>query len=270
MMSSEPRLPEAVIEVRGLVARYGERTILDDVDLTVRSGEVRLILGGSGSGKTTLLKSLIGLLTPARGTVEILGTSMVDADEPQRLAVSTRIGMLFQGSALLNSLTIRDNVALPLEQQGGLPRRVIDDIVHMKLALVGLESAANRLPSELSGGMKKRAGLARAMALDPEILFCDEPGAGLDPITAAQLDQLLLGLVRSFGMTLVVVTHELQSIRRIGERVIMLHGGRAIADGRLEEVEATDHPVIRSFFDGLASAPDIERSVFDELSGAPR
>lgn len=257
-----------VVSVQGLVAKYGDKTILDGVDLEVRAGEVRLILGGSGSGKTTLLKNMIGLVTPAAGTVELLGIRLAEADEPQRQAVLRRIGMLFQGSALLNSLTVHENVALPLAQQGGLPRDIIDDIVRMKLGLVGLENAAHLLPSEISGGMKKRAGLARAMALDPDILFCDEPGAGLDPVTAAHLDQLLLGLVKSFGMTLVVVSHELASIRRIAEKVVMLHGGRVIADGPLGEVEQVQDPVVRSFFQGPEAEQRGSASVFEAYAGS--
>jgi phospholipid/cholesterol/gamma-HCH transport system ATP-binding protein len=260
---------EPAVEVRDLVARYGDTTILDGVNLLVESGEVRLILGGSGSGKTTLLKNIIGLVPPAEGTVRLLGVELDDADEPARQAVSRRIGMLFQGSALLNSLSIHENVALPLVEEGMLPRDIIDEVVRMKLGLVGLEKAAHLLPSEISGGMKKRAGLARAMALDPDILFCDEPGAGLDPVTAAHLDQLLLGLVKSFGMTLVVVSHELASIRRIAEKVIMLHGGEVIADGLLAEVEASDEPVVRSFFQGPEAEDHTQMSVYDALARRP-
>jgi len=228
---------------------------------------VRLILGGSGSGKTTLLKNIIGLVAPAEGSVRLLGIELSEADEPERQALLRRIGMLFQGSALLNSLTVHENVALPLRQDGGLPGDLIDDIVRMKLALVGLDRAAHLLPAEISGGMKKRAGLARAMAMDPEILFCDEPSAGLDPVTAARLDHLLLGLVQSFGMTLVVVSHELASIRRIAEKVVMLHGGRVIADGSLESVERLDDPIVRSFFEGPESEAVERTSIFDRLAG---
>lgn len=264
---TEPKTP--AVEVHDLVARYGDTTILDGVDLVVQPGEIRLILGGSGSGKTTLLKNIIGLITPAEGTVRLLGVELAEADEPARLAVSRRIGMLFQGSALLNSLSVHENVALPLIEEGVLPRAIIDEVVRMKLGLVGLEKAAHLLPSEISGGMKKRAGLARAMAMDPDILFCDEPGAGLDPVTAAHLDQLLLGLVKSFGMTLVVVSHELASIRRIAEKVIMLHRGQVIADGPLGEVEARDDPVVRSFFQGPEAEEHARRSVYDALARTP-
>lgn len=262
---SEERGP--VVEVRDLVATYGDKTVLRDVDLLVEAEEVRLILGGSGSGKTTLLKNIIGLVPPSGGIVRLLGVNLREADESQRQSVLRRIGMLFQGSALLNSLTVHDNVALPLKELGSLPGDIIDDMVRMKLALVGLEEAGHLLPSEISGGMKKRAGLARAMALDPDILFCDEPGAGLDPVTAAHLDQLLLGLVKSFGMTLVVVSHELASIRRIAEKVVMLHGGRVIADGPLGEVEAMDDPVVRSFFAGPESESRRHTSVYDRFAG---
>lgn len=240
---------EHKIEVRGLVAKYGDNTVLDGVDLTVKAAEVRVILGGSGSGKSTLLKHIIGLAHPAGGTVKLLGVDLAHADEPEREAVMGRIGMLFQGGALLNSLTIHENVALPMKERCDLPEDVIDEVVQMKLELVDLGHAGQLTPPELSGGMKKRAALARAMALDPEILFCDEPSAGLDPITAAALDQLLLNLKARFGMSLVVVTHELASIETIADKVLMIDKGRVIADAPFEEVKSMDHPKVRAFFD---------------------
>ncbi|MGF1510839.1 MAG: ABC transporter ATP-binding protein [Myxococcota bacterium] len=237
-----------MVDATDLVARYGERTVLDGIDLSVDPGEVRVILGGSGSGKTTLLKHLIGLLTPASGTVRLLGTSLPDADEGEREALFRRIGMLFQGSALLNSMSLLENVSLPLSQHTDLPGSVIDEIVRLKLRLLGLDGAEHRFPSELSGGMKKRAALARAMALDPEILFCDEPSAGLDPVTSASLDRTLLDLRDRFGVAIVVVTHELASIRNIADRVLMLDRGRVAVDGTLAEAEASEHPTAKAFF----------------------
>jgi phospholipid/cholesterol/gamma-HCH transport system ATP-binding protein len=249
--------PAPTVCVRGLVARYGERTVLDGVDVSVAPGEVHVILGGSGCGKSTLLKHMIGLYRPAGGAVELLGVDLVAADEPERDAVLTRIGMLFQGGALLNSMSVHDNVALPIVERTGLPRTLIDEMVRMKLALVDLGGRGHLTPPELSGGMKKRAALARAIATDPAVLFCDEPGAGLDPITAAALDDLLLGLKERFGMSLVVVTHELDSIRRIADRITMLDGGHVIASGTLDEVQAADHPLVQAFFE--RRAPDDER-----------
>ena len=256
-----------VVEVCDLVARYGDKTVLSEVNLGVMPGEVRFILGGSGSGKTTLLKNVIGLVPPAEGSVRLLDTDLSTASEGDRDRVLRRIGMLFQGSALLNALTLHENVALPLQECTDLPRSVIDEIVRMKLSLVELEDAGHLLPSEISGGMKKRAGLARAMALDPDILFCDEPGAGLDPTTAAGLDRLLKGLVQSFGMALVVVSHELASIERLAERAIMLDRGRVVADGRLSEVKASDHPQVRAFFFGESGTREPPPSVWEAMAG---
>ncbi|MBK8012976.1 MAG: ATP-binding cassette domain-containing protein [Deltaproteobacteria bacterium] len=257
---------EARLVVGGLTAKYGDRTILDGIDLTVRAGEVRVILGGSGSGKSTLLKNIIGLVRPAEGVVELLGVDLRTADEPQREAVMGRIGVLFQGGALLNSLTVEDNVALPIREKLALPEPVVREMVAMKLALVDLSHAGHLFPPELSGGMKKRAALARAMALDPEILFCDEPSAGLDPVTSAALDALLLSLKKRFGMSLVVVTHELASIEAIADKVTMLGRGRLIADGSLAEVKASGHPAVRAFFNREPESGSARtQSVFEAL-----
>ncbi|MBM4320586.1 MAG: ATP-binding cassette domain-containing protein [Deltaproteobacteria bacterium] len=241
------------LEVHGLVARYGERTILDGVDLTVQPGEVRVVLGGSGCGKSTLLKHCIGLLTPTAGSVQLLGADLLAVEGPARDRLLTRIGVLFQNGALLGSLTIGENVALPLQEHGDLPPEIIREVVRLKLALVEMEHAEHLLPSELSGGMRKRAALARAMALDPQIIFCDEPSAGLDPLTSAELDALLLRLKDRFGMAVVVVTHELPSIRAIADRVIMLSAGRVLANGTLQEVMTVEHPEIRAFFGRIAA-----------------
>lgn len=256
----KPR-PEPALEVHGLVAKYGEQTVLDGVDLTVYPGEVRVILGGSGCGKSTLLKSCIGLLQPAAGSVRLLGQELSSLDEgPERTAMYTRMGVMFQYGALLGSLSIAENVALPLREHTDLPEAVIHEIVRLKLALVELSHALHKLPSELSGGMRKRAALARAMVMDPPLLFCDEPSAGLDPLTSAELDEMLLRMRDRFGMAIVVVTHELMSIERIADKAVMLSKGKVIADGTLDQIKAVNHPEIAAFF---------ERTAAGEMRGPP-
>lgn len=238
------------VEVNNLVARYGERTVLDGVTLRAMGNEIHVILGGSGCGKSTLLKHMVGLLRPFSGTVQLLGVDQTSADEHEWQAVLRRVGMLFQGGALINSLTVEQNVALPIiEQCPDLPRDVVLEMVRMKLALVDLSHALHATPPELSGGMRKRAALARAMALDPEVLFCDEPSAGLDPITSAGLDRLIMSLRDRFGMAVVVVTHELQSIETIADQVTMLSGGKVLAQGPFSEVQQSSEPEVRAFFD---------------------
>jgi phospholipid/cholesterol/gamma-HCH transport system ATP-binding protein len=262
---------DEALRVEGLVAAYGEQTILDGVDLEVARGEVRVVLGGSGSGKSTLLKHCIGLLTPAAGRVQVLGQPLHDLEGAERVSLLRRIGVLFQNGALLGSISVRDNVALPLREHTDLPEEVIGELVGLKLAVVELSHAENLLPSELSGGMRKRAALARAMALDPELLFCDEPSAGLDPRTTAELDALILRMRDRFGVTVVVVTHELMSIERIADRAIMLSAGKAIADGTLDEVRESDHPEIRAFFRRAAAGEERGPvSALDVLRGAGR
>lgn len=241
--------------VEGLSAGYGAQSILNDISFVVEPGEIRVILGGSGAGKSTLLKHIIGLLAPTAGHVHLLGCDLAHAEDDARDAVLRRVGMLFQSGALLNAMTVRDNVALPLRQSTRLSDRLVHDVAMMKLALVGLEAAADKMPPELSGGMKKRAALARAMVLDPEILFCDEPSAGLDPVTAAGIDALILKLRDQFGMAVVVVTHELASIETIADTALMLEGGRVVADGPLKTVMAATTPAIRGFFDRQAQDP---------------
>ncbi len=242
-----------LLNVHQLVARYGDRTILNGVDLQVRAGEVRVILGGSGCGKSTLLRHCIGLNDPAGGEVEILGQRLDRLDVKDRNALLERIGVLFQNGALLGSLPIGQNVALPLVEHTTLPEEVIHEMVRLKLAAVEMTHAEYLLPSELSGGMRKRAALARAIALDPELLFCDEPSAGLDPLTSAELDALILRLRDRFGMGIVVVTHELSSIETIADKVIFLSQGKVLADGTLNEVKKTDHPEIQAFFSRRAA-----------------
>jgi phospholipid/cholesterol/gamma-HCH transport system ATP-binding protein len=242
---------EAVLRVENLAARFDGRTIFEHVSFEVRRGEVFVILGGSGSGKSTLLKHIIGLYPPAEGRVEILGEAMDGLDGAARTALLRRIGVMWQSGALFGSLTLAENVGVPLEEHTRLPPEARALVAQAKLGLVGLADAATRLPAEISGGMAKRAGIARAMALDPPILFLDEPSAGLDPITSAGLDALIRQLARDLGTTFVVVTHELQSILAIGDRCIMLdkQARGLIAEGDPRRLrEESDNPVVRAFF----------------------
>jgi len=248
---------QPIIVVEDLVVRYGDRTVLDGVSFEVRQGEVFVILGGSGSGKTTLLRNLVGLMRPASGRILIKGDDFTAMSEDERIELRKKMGMSFQGSALLQSLSLADNVALPLREHTALEESTIDIMTRIKLELVGLGGFENYLPSELSGGMKKRAGIARAMAMDPEIIFYDEPSAGLDPIVAAGIDNLIRKMQETFKLTSVVVTHEMESVKLIADRVCMLKGGRVVGVGTLDELERSDHPYVQQFF---ARRPDDEQS----------
>lgn len=242
---------EPIIIVERLTARYGEDTILKDVSFTVRKGEVFVVVGGSGCGKSTLLKHIIGLHRPASGRVVINGVEITSDDQRAISEVRKEMGVLFQSSALFGSMSLAENVALPLQEYTDLPPSVIELIVRMKLAMVNLAGYENHLPSEISGGMKKRAGLARAMALDPEVLFFDEPSAGLDPVTSAELDRLIHRINEGLGTTMVVVTHELQSIFNIAHRVIMLDKSERGIIAQGDPKELRDHstdPRVTSFF----------------------
>jgi phospholipid/cholesterol/gamma-HCH transport system ATP-binding protein len=246
-----PAPAAAVIVARHLTARFGSNVLFRDVSFEVRGGEVFVILGGSGCGKSTLLKLMIGLVPPAEGEVAILGTDVWSTEGAARLALLTRIGVMWQQGALFGSQTLLENVEMPLAEHTSLSPAARQEVARAKLGLVGLSEAAARLPSEVSGGMLKRAGIARALALDPPILFLDEPSAGLDPITSAGLDALIRDLSRSLGSTFVVVTHELASILAIGDRCIMLDreakGMIAEGDPRRLRDEST-HPTVRAFF----------------------
>ena len=212
----------AAIEVRDLTMRYGDRVVMHDLNFTVHRGEVFVLMGGSGSGKSTLLRHLIGLKTPAEGTILFEGREFDVEDDAVRTAVLRRMGVLYQNGALWSGLTLAENVALPIEEFTNLERATIQELVSLKLSLVGLKGFESFYPSEISGGMRKRAALARAIALDPDVLFFDEPSSGLDPISARRLDDLILELRASFGTTIVVVTHDLDSIFRIADRALFL------------------------------------------------
>ena len=242
---------DTVISVENLAVSFGPRTIFKDVSFEVKRGEVFIILGGSGCGKSTLLKALIGIVPIAAGRAEMLGVDLAEADAEGRLGLLRRIGVMWQSGALFGNMTLSENVELPLEEHTELPRPAREALARAKLGLVGLGDAAGLLPAEISGGMSKRAGIARAMALDPPLLILDEPSAGLDPITSAGLDKLILDIARSTGTTFVVVTHELQSILAIGDRCIMLdkEAQGMIATGKPRELRDTGtHPTVRSFF----------------------
>jgi phospholipid/cholesterol/gamma-HCH transport system ATP-binding protein len=242
---------EPILRVKGLTAGYGTSVVQKDLDFDVRRGEVFVILGGSGSGKSTVLKHVIGLVPPIAGSIEIDGEQVVGATGERRLRILRKFGMLYQSSALFGNLTVAENVALPLEEFTRLPPAAVEEVVRLKLGLVSMAHAESRFPAELSGGMKKRAGVARALALDPLLLFLDEPSAGLDPITSAELDRLILDLRDALGATIVIVTHELPSIFAVADRCIVLDRERRtmVAQGKPAELrESSDDPFVRAFF----------------------
>jgi phospholipid/cholesterol/gamma-HCH transport system ATP-binding protein len=244
----------AVIEVRDLVAKYGEDVIIDRISFNVYEGEILVILGGSGCGKSTLLKHLIGLIVPHSGRIIVGGHDFSNCDEAAFQKMLKKIGVLYQSGALFGSMTLAENIALPIKEHTDLPPGSVNTLVKMKLSLVNLDGYENHLPSEISGGMKKRAGLARAMALNPKILFFDEPSAGLDPVTSAELDNLIIHLNESLGTTMVIVTHELESILAVAQRVIMLDKRTrgVIAEG--DPIHLRDHsqnPFVKQFFNRI-------------------
>jgi phospholipid/cholesterol/gamma-HCH transport system ATP-binding protein len=259
---------EPIIVVEDLVVAYGDRVVLEGINFSVMPGEVFVILGGSGSGKTTLLRNLVGLMRPRSGRILIRGEDFTAMSSEERTDFRRKMGMCFQGSALLGSISVADNVALPLREHTKLEESTIDIMTRIKLELVGLSGFEDFLPSELSGGMKKRAGVARAMAMDPEIIFYDEPSAGLDPIVAAGLDMLIRTMQSTFNLTSVVVTHEMESVKIIADTVCVLHRGRVAGIGTLDELRASDHPYVQQFFarraDDLAT---IDTAYAESLTG---
>jgi len=268
----EPHDEEPTIRVEQLVKRFDGKTVLDGINLSVRQGETMVIMGGSGSGKSTLLRLIIGSLKADEGRISVLGTDITHLRDSALDDIRKKFGILFQSGALFNSMTLRENVALPLEEHTDLPRNVIDIMVKIKLEMVGLREHAEKFPSQISGGMKKRAGLARALSLDPQILFYDEPSAGLDPVTSAEIDQLIINLSKQLGVTSVVVTHEMDSAFTIADRMAMLDKGRMLCvESRdyFDRIRSTttdeagnlnaDEQLIRQFLRGDAEGPITQR-----------
>jgi phospholipid/cholesterol/gamma-HCH transport system ATP-binding protein len=249
--------PKTVISLRDLRVDYGVTEILHGIQFDVKAGETLVILGGSGSGKSTLLRTLVGLEKPKSGQIWINGQDIAAISNDELYEIRKRIGMSFQGSALFGSMTVGENVALPLREHTKLEDSTIEIMLRLKLEQVGLAGFEYHMPSQLSGGMKKRAAVARALAMDPEILFFDEPSAGLDPIIAAGIDQLILELKKAFHMTIIVVTHELARAFLIADRMVLIDKGNIVAIGTTEEMRTSAHPRVRQFLDRVPE-PDVE------------
>jgi phospholipid/cholesterol/gamma-HCH transport system ATP-binding protein len=256
---SEVADADIVIRVRGLVVGFGDRIVLDRLSLDVRRGEILGLVGGSGSGKSVLMRTIIGLLPRREGSVEILGCDTGAADEAERRAVERHLGILYQQGALFSSLTVKQNVQFPMREHLDLSEKLMSEVAMAKLEMVGLAPQdAEKFPSELSGGMTKRVALARALALDPEIVFLDEPTSGLDPITAGDFDSLIRTLHETLGLTVFMVTHDLDSLRTICSRVAALADGRIVADGPVSAMMQSEHPWVKAYFRGkraLGKAP---------------
>jgi phospholipid/cholesterol/gamma-HCH transport system ATP-binding protein len=254
---------ETVIEISHVSTRFGEHVVHEDVDLQVRRGEIFAIVGGSGSGKSTLLREMILLQRPDSGSIRVLGVDLQSLDEAQAQGLRLRLGVMFQHGGLFGSLDVRENVGLPLREHTALDEVSIDGIAAWKISLAGLApEAGTQYPSELSGGMLKRASLARALTLDPELLFLDEPTAGLDPASAGGVDELLLNLRDTFGLTVVMITHDLDLLWQVADRVAVLGEGKVQGLGSMDELSRMTHPTIRQFFDGPRG-----RAAADKTSG---
>jgi phospholipid/cholesterol/gamma-HCH transport system ATP-binding protein len=243
--------PEVVIRVRGLTAGFGEVNVLDGLDLDVYRGEILGVVGASGTGKTVLLRTILGVIPKRAGSIEIFGIDLERASSRQREAIDRRLGVMFQQGALFSSLTVLQNVQVPMREHLNLSQRLMDELARLKIELVGLPAdAAGKFPSELSGGMTKRAGLARALALDPEIVFLDEPTSGLDPIGATEVDELIGTLRDTLGLTVFMVTHDLDSLHTVCDRIAVLADKRVLVEGALSDMLTFDHPWVRSYFLG--------------------
>jgi phospholipid/cholesterol/gamma-HCH transport system ATP-binding protein len=248
-------LPEIVIKVRDLVVGFGDRIVLDHLSLDVRRGEILGLVGGSGSGKSVLTRTIIGLLKKRQGKIEVLGQDIDRASESQRAAIEHRWGVLFQHGALFSSLTVLQNIQFPMRENLDLSERLLGEMAMAKLEMVGLHPRdADKFPAELSGGMTKRAALARALALDPEIVFLDEPTSGLDPISGGEFDALIRTLQQTLGLTVFMVTHDLESLHSICDRIAVLADGKVVADGSMQEMLRSQHPWVKSYFQGKRAA----------------
>ncbi len=249
---------EPVIEVERLVTHYGTRQILRDVDLTIRQGEIMVIMGGSGSGKSTLLRHLVGLERATSGSIRLLGNELTEMDQLTLYDTMKKVGVAFQGGALFSSMTVGDNVMLPLRERSKLDRSTMQIMMRLKLEVVSLAGFENLMPAELSGGMIKRAALARAIVSDPKLLFCDEPSAGLDPVVSRALDELILRLRDAMGMTIVVVTHELDSAFSIADRITVLDQGAILMVGTVDEVRGSDNERIQNLLNRRFEEEDVD------------
>ncbi len=251
---------EIVIKVCDLVVGFGDQIVLDHLSLDVRAGEILGVVGASGSGKSVLLRTIIGLLPKRSGSIEVLGIDLEKADETERRLLERRWGILFQQGALFSSLTVRENVQFPMRENLDLSPRLMDEMALAKLEMVGLSrDDANKFPAELSGGMTKRVALARALALDPEIVFLDEPTSGLDPISAGDFDELIRTLQRTLGLTVFMVTHDLESLYTACDRVAALADGKVVAEGTLDVMLECEHPWVRTYFQGKRGGLLVDR-----------
>lgn len=244
-----------IIEVRNLIKSFNGRVVLDGINLTVEKGQITAIMGGSGCGKSTLLRHLIGVMQPDSGEIWVRGKDITKFNERDMEDYRRHFGMLFQGGALLNSLTVHDNIALPLREHTRLDESIIDVMIKMKLELVGLRDFEHLKPSQLSGGMQKRVALARAVALDPEIVFYDEPNSGLDPVVSGVIDQLIMNLSERMNITSVVVTHDVRSAFKIAHKLVVLYRGKVVAEGGPEEIRECGDPLVQQFIAGSPDGP---------------
>jgi len=250
MIATKP-ISEAVIDIRQLQTRFGEHVVHDNISLSVQPGEIFALVGGSGSGKSTLLRSIIMLMQPASGSIKVFGHEVLGRSDEDALPLRRRWGVMFERGALFSSLTVKENVAMVLREHTVFSASLIDELAHLKIALSGLPAdAASKYPSELSGGMRKRAALARAIALDPELLFLDEPTAGLDPESASGIDELVRSLRDALGLTIMMITHDIDLLWQAADRVAVLGEGRIIEIGSMTELSASQHPTIRQYFHG--------------------
>jgi phospholipid/cholesterol/gamma-HCH transport system ATP-binding protein len=242
---------EVVIRVRGLTNRFGSQTVHEDLDLDVKRGEILGVIGGSGTGKSVLLRSIVGLNRPAKGEIEVFGERLNELSRTERLGIERRWGVMFQDGALFSTLTVRENVMAPIAEHTRIPKLLMRELADLKIRMAGLDlSAAAKAPADLSGGMRKRVALARALALDPDLVFLDEPTAGLDPIGAQKFDELVQSLSRALGLTVFLVTHDLDTLVAICDRVAVLSDGKVLAVGPLAEVRKNPHPWIQEYFSG--------------------